>query len=292
MMATMLIFQMRSSDPDFLFDIEALDCILCFPFDYSESGKPSLTVKNPNMERGYQINVERGFDAIVANARASTLLNHMDALNKQLEAPLVAQKAATIKIISNLRKPEKPPSGILPKHELPHLSPTVVESQPSASNQPLTYSAEQKAQAQSRREAETRQLESRLRRLPKFAKSLNGLEYTVPIEPRNSSELPRYLKAINTISLTIPALYNLETCRIELRGVDGEAEMNVERAFQESCITPNDCHEPRRSPFTEHAYYGYSEADHKARNPSQCTAALFAANDSSNSPRIVEPSFK
>lgn len=103
------------------------------------------------MERGYQINVERGFDAIVANARASTLLNHMDALNKQLEAPLVAQKAATIKIISNLGKPEKPPSGILPKHELPHLSPTVAESQPSASNQPLTYSAEQKAQAQSRR---------------------------------------------------------------------------------------------------------------------------------------------
>ena len=89
-MATMLIFQMRSSDPDFLFDIEALDCILCVPFDYSESGKPSLIVKNPNMERGYQINVQKGFDAIVANARASTLLNHMDVLNKQLEAPLVA----------------------------------------------------------------------------------------------------------------------------------------------------------------------------------------------------------
>lgn len=46
-MATMLIFQMRSSDPDFPFDIEALDCILCVPFDYSESGKPSLTVKIP-----------------------------------------------------------------------------------------------------------------------------------------------------------------------------------------------------------------------------------------------------
>jgi len=119
--AVMATFQMRSSDPDFPFDIEALDCVLRVPFDYSESGKPSLTVKNPNMERGYQIDVERGFEAIVANARASTLLNHMDALDKQLEAPLVAQKAATIKIISNLRKPEKPPSGILPKYELPHL---------------------------------------------------------------------------------------------------------------------------------------------------------------------------
>lgn len=162
MMATMLIFQMRSFDPDFPFDIEALDCVLRVPFDYSKSGKPSFTVKNPNMERGYQINVEGGFGAVVANARASTLLNHMDVLNKQLEAPLVAQKAAAIKIISNLRRPEKPPSGILPKHELPHLSPTVAESQPSASNQPLTYSAEQKAQAQSRREAETRQLEFRL----------------------------------------------------------------------------------------------------------------------------------
>ena len=142
---------MRSSDPDFPFDTEALDCVLRVPFDYSKSGKPNLTVKHPNMERGYQINVESGFDAIVANARTSTLLNHMDALNKQLEAPLVAQKAATIKIIPNLGKPEKPPSGILPKHELPHLSPTVAESQPSASNKPLTYSVEQKAQAQSRR---------------------------------------------------------------------------------------------------------------------------------------------
>ena len=52
------------------------------------------------MERGYQINVERGFDAIVANARASTLLNHVD---KQLEALLMAQKAVTTKIVSNLR---------------------------------------------------------------------------------------------------------------------------------------------------------------------------------------------
>lgn len=206
-------------------------------------------VKNPGMERGYQINVERGFDAIVANARASTLLNHIDALDKQLEAPLVAQKTATIKIISNLRKPEKPPSGILLKYELPHLLPTIAESQPSASNQPVTYSAEQKAQAQSRREAETRQLESRLGRLPKFTKSLNGLEYTVPIEPRNALELPGDLKAINTTSLIVPALYNLETCRIELRGVDGEAKTNVERAFQKRVL-----HYPQMTP-TNHVNY-------------------------------------
>jgi len=248
-MATMLTFQMRSSDPDFPFGIEALDCVLRVPFDYSKSGKPSLTVKNPNMERGYQINVERGFDAIVANARASTLSNRMDALNKQLEAPLVAQKAATIKIISNLRKLEKPPSGILPKYELPHLSPTAAKSQPSASNQPVTYSAEQKVQAQSRREAETRQLESRLGRLPKFTKSLNGLEYTVLIEPRNASELPGDLKAIHTISLIVPALYNLETCRIELRSVGGEAKTNVERAFQERVL-----HYPQMT-VTNHVNY-------------------------------------
>ena len=172
---------------------------------------PSLTVENSNMGRDYQINIERGFDAIVANARASTLLNHMNALDKQLEALLMVQKADTIRIVSNLRKPEKPSSGILPKNELPHLSPIVAESQPSSPNQPVTYSAEQKAQAQPRREAETRQLESRLGRLPKLAKSLDGLEYTVPIEPHNASGLPGGLKAINTISLIVPALYNLET---------------------------------------------------------------------------------
>jgi hypothetical protein len=115
----------------------------------------------------------------------------------------------------------------------------------------------------------------------------------VLIEPRNASELPGDLKAINTISLIVPALYNLETYRIELRSVDGEAKTNVERAFQEKVLHyPQMTHERRQLSFTEHAYYGYLEAGHKARNPSQCTAALFAANDSSNSPRIVEPSFK
>ncbi len=48
---TLLIFQMRPSGPDFPFGIEALDCVLCILFDYPEMGKPSLTVKNPNMER-------------------------------------------------------------------------------------------------------------------------------------------------------------------------------------------------------------------------------------------------
>ena len=220
----------------------------------------------------------------------------MNFLDKQLEALLMAQKADTIKIMSNLRKPEKPLSEILPKIELPHLSSAVAESQPSSSNQPVTYnvSAEQKAQAQSRREAETRQLESRLGRLPKFAKSLDGLEYTVPIEPRNASELPGDLKAINTISLIVPALYSLEASRIELRGVDGEAKTNVESSFQERVL----CY-PQMT-LTNYVnclsqnmpYYGCSEADHKARNPTQCAAALFAADDGSNSSRTVELWFK
>ena len=214
----------------------------------------------------------------------------MDALDKQLEALLMAQKAVTTKIVSNLRKPEKPWSGILPKYELPHLSATVAELQPSSPNQPVTYSAEQKAQAQPRREAETRQLQSRLGRLSKFAKSLIGLEYTVPIEPRNASELPGDFKAINTISLIVSTLYNLETCGIELRGVDGEAKTNVESFSRKSLALPSMTHEPRQLPFTEHTYYGYSEADHKARNPSQCTAALFATNDSSNSQGLPNPS--
>ena len=100
----------------------------------------------------------------------------------------------------------------------------------------------------------------------------------MPIEPRNASELPGDFKAINTISFIVSALYNLETCRIKLRVLTAKQKRML-RAFQEkSYIILNDSHEPRQLPFTEHTYYGYSEADHKARNPSQCTAALFAAN--------------
>lgn len=115
----------------------------------------------------------------------------------------------------------------------------------------------------------------------------------MPIEPRNASELPGDLKAINIISLIVPALYNLETCRFELRGVDGEAKTNVERAFQERVL-----HYPQMT-LTNHVNHlsqnmhtMVTQADPKTRNPSQCAAALFAANDSSNSSRIVEPSFE
>ncbi|TKA67521.1 hypothetical protein B0A49_10776, partial [Cryomyces minteri] len=107
---TSLTFAMAPSDPDFPFDIEALECILHVPLTYPANGRPSLRVTNKQMGRGYQINVERGFDAIATDAPDATLLGLMNRLDKQLETLLSAQKADTIKLVSNVgRAPLRPP---------------------------------------------------------------------------------------------------------------------------------------------------------------------------------------
>ncbi|OCK73282.1 hypothetical protein K432DRAFT_340518 [Lepidopterella palustris CBS 459.81] len=233
---TILAFQMRPSDPDFPFDIEALDCVLRVPSDYPKSGKPILAVRNSNMPRGYQINVEKGFDTIVGNAPTSTLLNYFNILDKRLEDFLASPMANTIKITSNLRKPDNYAMDI--RHEIDRQPRQLASTTPASSlscpaNIPVSYTAEQISEAKARRDSETRQLEARLGRLPQFSKSSDGLAYTIPMEPRKRAQLPNDLKAIKTITLVVPTTYHLDPCRIDLVGVDGEAADNVQTAFQD-----------------------------------------------------------
>lgn len=222
-----LTFRLRPSDPDFPFDMDALHCSLRVPFDYPNGGKPTLRVTNPEMERGYQINVERGFDSIVAASRSQTLLGYFNSLDKQLERLLSSEKADTIKLVSHPRKLAQPQ---------PPQSPAAAEKAsitviPTLTSTPVVHSKEDQLQAKILRDAECRQLLARMGRLPQFSTSSDGLTFTLPLEPRKRNHLPTELQALKQIRLIVPEAYNLSPCRLELVGVKGLAADAVRDAF-------------------------------------------------------------
>ncbi|KAF2098350.1 hypothetical protein NA57DRAFT_39832, partial [Rhizodiscina lignyota] len=226
---TILKFSLTPSDPDFPFEMSALECVLTVPQEYPAAGTPSIRVKNKDMDRGYQINIERGFDQITAEHPRSTLLQMLNLLDKQLEFFLAAPKAETIKLVANLNKQiARSPEPELPADQ--NRSHGEV-SQRATETLPPSFSDAQKASAEQIREAETRQLEARLGRLPRFEKSADGYVYTVPIEARKREELPVSLQSVKTVKLYVPRLYNLEPPGITVVGVEGEEARNVERSF-------------------------------------------------------------
>ena len=180
---TAFAFTMEPSDPDFPFDMERLECVLHVPLSFPYGQKPHIDIKNTDMGRGFQINVERGFDRLVERSPQSTLLGIMNALDKQLEALLTEQKAGTIKILPN-SIPTRPSQSKARHPSLP-LEPKQSAVRPSA-----TYKQQQMRDAEARRLAETLQLEARLGRLPLFSKSLDGIAYNVPFQPRQHEDLP------------------------------------------------------------------------------------------------------
>lgn len=230
---TAFSFQLIPSDPDFPFEMAGLECVLHVPLSYPKDRKLSLDVKNREMGRGYQINVERGFDALVAKLPQSTLLGLMNTLDKQLEMLLKDEKAQTIKIVTNAG------AGRVPK-PISQNSQGPPKSQISRPVKPAksapTFTCEQRKAAEARREIEVRQLEARLGRLPLFRKSPDGVAYVVPIEPRRHDDLPVPLQAVKSVKFFVPLLYPLEQCTIELQGVAREAATKTERLFERKVI--------------------------------------------------------
>lgn len=226
---TTLSFQLAPSDPDFPFELSGLECLLHVPSTYPGNGNLSLAVRNNDMPRGYQINVERGFDALVQASPQATLLSLMNALDKRLEALLTGEKAETIKIMPNASRIPGKPRG---DSRNPIAVPTEAPPFEQPRNQEPQFTPEQGRTAQSRRDAETRQLEARLGRLPLFSKSSDGIAFTVPITPRNPGDLPVPLQAVKSVKLFVPSLYPLQHCRISIPDVSREAASRAERAFE------------------------------------------------------------
>lgn len=232
---TILKFNLTPSDPDFPFEMTALECSLTVPPRYPTS-PPSLRVENKDIPRGFAINVENGFDQLVNEKENATLLDLMKSLDKHLEEFLSAQKAETVKIVMN--KDTRHLS--IPSREVqPVVPPPQPESATKESEQPkvtpvkaiVSFTESEKAEASKKRELETRQLEARMGRLPLYKKSSDGIAYTIPIEPRKRGDLPPSIKAFKAIQLFVPTIYPLEPCRIKLEGVDAPEAKSVEKGF-------------------------------------------------------------
>jgi len=246
--ATSLELKLAPSDPDFPFEMTALECVLSIPISYPKDS-PSLKVKNGDIPRGFAINIETGFQSLVEEKPDATLLELMKALDKNLETFLSAPKADTIKFVPNkdTRHLSNLPSG--------SVEPTVVESIPQNDEVKPTSSPSQgvqipketiriftdfeKAEAAKKRESEVRQLEARMGRLPFFKKSSDGIAFTVQIEPKRRAELPVTIQAIKCVQLFVPLLYPLEPCRIMLDGLDSDDSKAVSAGFLQKSSQQN-----------------------------------------------------
>ena len=227
-----LTFRMVPSDPDFPYDIESLACVLSVPKTYPQSGKPALRILNQEMPRGFQLNVEQGFGDIAASAPNATLLGLMNRLDKDLAGLLSRPRAQTIKLYRNTNiagSTTYAPSG--PEDSL--RTATVATTQKQSTSAPThTFTSEQKIRAQSKRQADIRQLVARLGRLPAFNQAADGVTFTVPFTPPRKAGLPATLRNLSSVRLIVPELYNLEPCRVEFPGIKDQSATNVEQAFE------------------------------------------------------------
>ncbi|KAG9678920.1 hypothetical protein KCU95_g15011, partial [Aureobasidium melanogenum] len=226
--ATLFKFKLAPSDPDFPFDLPFLDCSLTIPLSYPRAN-PSLRINNPEMPRGFQLNVERGFDQIVVDSPNATLLGAFNRLDKQLETLLSGEKADTVKIIRNTPRAEPQTQ---PRPAAPAPKPQQEPTTRSTENTP-SFTTEQKLQAEKKRQTDTRQLVARLGRLPGFIKSPDDVSFTIPFEPTKKNMLPEALRNQKSIRLVVPQLYNLHLPRIEVNGNHDAAARVLEQAFQE-----------------------------------------------------------
>jgi hypothetical protein len=243
--ATLLKFSLTPSDPDFPFEMSALECLLSVPAQYPKA-RPTLKVGNKDIPRGFALNVEAGFDSLANDKSDATLLELMKALDKNLEAFLSAPKADTVKLVPNK---DTRHLSVLPSRSV---EPTVIQADTKvggltnqyATSTPVeqveSFTAQQKAEASKKRDAETRQLEARMGRLPLYNKSSDGISYTLPLEPRRRAELPVGLQAVKTVQLFVPLLYPLQPCRIGFEGVSPEDSKAVLFGFKQKAAEKKD----------------------------------------------------
>ncbi|KAJ9607246.1 hypothetical protein H2200_008318 [Cladophialophora chaetospira] len=178
------------------------------------------------MPRGFQINVEKGFDSLVVGSSHKTLLALLNDLDKHLEQFLTTEKAQTIKLIANADKRPGPPE--------PERNPGHTLSPPPIAVVPVlpSWTPQQKNDALAKRQADIRQLEARMGRVFGFTKSPDGTNFNLPVQIPKPARLPIDLQPLKEITLLVPQLYNLEPCTVRLKGIRGPEVDVVQAAFE------------------------------------------------------------
>lgn len=203
-----LKLKLNPTDPDFPFELETgLHCVLNVPNGYPRDGRPSLQVQNPEMSKGFQINVEKGFDSLVEQYPGKSLLALLNELDKNLERFLTSVKATTVKFVT-------------PARNDPIVSESKAPVVPEPVQQPISrpviprYSLDQLQEAKIRRDAEIRQLEARLGRSENFSKAGDGVAFNLPLQVPFSDKTPVPLRSLRETALIVPEVYPLEPCTI------------------------------------------------------------------------------
>lgn len=234
---TLLLFDLKPSDPDFPFDLPKLQLELRVPAGYP-AAPPKLSVKDSQIPKGFAINIERGFDKLVQQRPGCFLRKLVNELDKALASILSEKKAETVKLtfVKHARDPddEEPTVSLTAPAPAPAPAPKpVAESQPKPYIPRESFSQDQINEAKARRAQETRQLEARMGRLPSYQKSSDGVIYTLPLEPKRRAQLPIGLQAVQSMQLIVPLLYPLQPLRVLLNDVDSEDAEGLEDLFSE-----------------------------------------------------------
>lgn len=200
---TILEFKLCPTDPDFSYDITALECVLYIPKSYPAQGKPSIEIQNRNLETGIRSAVSNKFSQLANSQVSMGLLRLVNALDRELEDVLKAKEVG--------------PDQIHDTHSL--------NSQQSGSaSQGDDFDAK-------RRKREVTQLHSRLGRDRLFSANLDGTSFTVPIRPIRSDLLPASLKQLSAVNISVPLSYPAVPCQLNILGVGDEVARYVEIAF-------------------------------------------------------------
>ncbi|OTB09533.1 hypothetical protein M426DRAFT_316078 [Hypoxylon sp. CI-4A] len=232
---TNLLFRLKPSDPDFPFELDYLECELQVPVSYPEK-PPILRVKNKDIPRGFAVNIEKGWDKLVNEKQASTLLGLTNDLDKNLEGFLSERKTETVTLLSFKDTRHLDSSVTVLGEKLTpatHASPKPAHAPPRTYVPEESFTDEQATAARARRAQEIRQLESRMSRMPYYQKSADGVMYSLPLEPRRRNELPVELRQISSIQLIIPLLYPLQLLKILFNDVESKDAEVLEELFAE-----------------------------------------------------------
>ena len=188
------------------------------------SASANLSIKNKDIPRGFQINIERAFDTIAAKSPGITLLNLMKRLDNQLETILAGEMAETIKIVPNKTITK---GSSVQADETPNVTP----AQELHVDAKATINREQRDQAQGKRQLHVRQLEARFGRLQLYAKSPDGMTYTLPLESPKRSHMASTTAITQARSVGSAESYPLAPTEVRLDNESDEARA-VETAFK------------------------------------------------------------
>lgn len=205
----LLTFSLVPTDPDFPSSIcSSLACVMRVPITYRSGGdtegqkKPTFMVTNSDLDFTLRGKIRARFDDIYAQNPPVSLLRAINLLDRSL---------------TRIFLPDYPP--------YPETKPSEKPAPPQR------FSTSERQDASQRRTREITQLKARLASNSLFAAFNNDNSFVVPVTTANRNSLPPALQKLEKANLIVPHLYPLESCRIEVPGVQDEAVRNLERGF-------------------------------------------------------------